>query len=113
MMTKAYKTAFVIRIDTFAALFDNHADQLAALQRNGTHADSCLLILSSTAAQKSLPLFADEKGIFQRRVDGRPLFPEVICALEAENFYDRLQLQMGLRCAFLKLRRREWTVRSI
>ena len=112
MMTKAYKTAFVIRIDTFAALFDNHADQLAALQRNGTHADSCLLILSSTAAEKSLPLFADEKGIFQRRVDGRPLFPEVICALEAENFYDRLQLQMGLRCAFLNEFSR-WNIRSV
>lgn len=112
MIGRANKTAFVIRMDTFAVLFADHSEQLAALQRSAAHSESSLLILSSTASEKSLPLFADENGIFRGQADGKWLFPEVVRALDAENFYDRFQLQMGARCVFLNEFSR-WTIRSV
>ncbi|MBQ9157410.1 MAG: hypothetical protein IJ137_11595, partial [Eubacterium sp.] len=105
-MKKMDQTAFIFQIDSFDDCFREREEELAGLIRENDIKKNLILVLSGTTASESMPRFQDQEGIFMKKVQGTPLFPELSLAFgmtsgPEESCYTRLKTLLPDRCIFL------------
>ena len=101
MMQKEKKLAFVFNINVFGMLkrYPQYVNTLCDLQKKNYSKNHMIVILAPTAAEGSMPYFADTESIFRTE-----LFPEIrqIFAMHENVYiYERLRQTLGSGVVFM------------